>query len=98
MQQLANNYQRIEHESSVELRWQQYFEQGDIEPLAQALLSLNNTWRVLEKVEGIDRVYYRLLMGPHTIQLHFEVYSQSTWFEGENIIENQILNKLIHFI
>lgn len=98
MQQLANTYQRIKHQSSVELRWQQYFEQDDIEPLAQSLLSLDNTWRVLEKVEGMDRVYYRLLLGPHTVQLHFEVYSQSTWFEGENISSEHSLNELIHFI
>lgn len=98
MQQLANTYQRIEHENSLELRWQHYFEQDDIEPLAQSLLSLDSTWRVLEKVEGMDRVYYRILLDDHTLQLHFEIYSQSTWFEGENISTEHSLNELIHFI
>jgi len=98
MQQLVHTYQRLEHEQNIELRWQHYFEQGDIEALAQYLLSLNNTWRVIEKVEGMDRIYYRILIEDHVIQLHFEVYSQSTWFEGENILSDQSLNKLIHFI
>ncbi|WP_070795854.1 DUF3630 family protein [Thalassotalea crassostreae] len=78
----------IEHielnESMLLITFTPYWDQDDIEKLAQTILSKIADHQLLETVIGADRQYYRLRLNEDYLVLHFESYSNSCWLEAED--------------
>ena len=84
MQQLDKHVQMLKKAHIIEFRFAQYFDQDDIETLAEQLFKDLPDCTLIENVIGIDRAYFRCRIAQYHVLLHFETYSQSCWLEPES--------------
>lgn len=69
--------------------------QEDIMSLSTKIFESLPTIKIIEKIEGADRVNIRFLwLEKYCFSLNFDYYSQSCWVEGEDDSSKMQLNKL----
>ncbi len=98
MQQLIKPYQAYLYERVIELKYAEDFDYEAIEPLALGVINTIPHCKLIEKIKGLDRLSFRCQINQDIVQLHFEVYSQSSWLELENTMDAQLLNHLMAFL
>ena len=98
MQQLTPSYRACLYDQVIELKFADYFDYEAIEQIALSVINKLPHCRLVEQVNGLDRLSFRCKVNQDIVQLHFEVYSQSSWIELENTTDTQTLNKLMDFL
>jgi len=74
-------------EDTLVINWNAQWFQEDIESLIAQLSSNIKDLVIKEKILGADRETLRLQwLNEYALLLHFDYYSQSCWFEGEDEI------------
>lgn len=83
----------------IDIRFQDYWYQEDIENLYNAILSHLEDASLLESTLGADRHNYRILWSNVYLIINFDCYSQSCWIEAETETEEQQnLHKLVSIL
>lgn len=95
MQQLIN-VKPIEN--TILLTFNDYFEQEDLIALNKKIFSGIPTVKILELIEGADRLTCRFHWENSYFYCHFEVNSQSCWIEAEDIISQNEIARITQFL
>ena len=72
------------------------WQQDDIKALADSIFRNIPSARIIERVIGADREYFRFNLDSEYLILHFESYANSCWVESEDQMTGSAITKMYH--